>query len=105
MAAFFTEDQIEQVRQANDIVDVIKEYVPLKRAGKDYKALCPFHQEKTPSFQVSPSKQIYKCFSCGPGGDAVFWIMKSSKVTFIDAVQILAHRSGIDLAEGESHDA
>ncbi|KPJ51624.1 MAG: hypothetical protein AMS16_07700, partial [Planctomycetes bacterium DG_58] len=71
---------MEEVRRASDIVEVIKEYVPLKRAGKDYKALCPFHGEKTPSFQVSPSKQIFKCFGCGKGGNVFSFVMTTERL-------------------------
>lgn len=97
VAGYFTEDQIEQVRRANDVVEVIKEYVPLKRAGKDFKALCPFHSEKTPSFQVSPSKQIYKCFGCGKGGNVFSFVMVTERLEFPEAVEFLARRAGIEL--------
>lgn len=97
MAGFFGEDQIEEVRRANDIIDVIKEYVPLKRAGKDFKALCPFHSEKTPSFQVSPTKQIYKCFGCGKGGNVFSFVMATERLEFPEAVEFLARRAGIQL--------
>lgn len=97
MAGFFGEEQIEEVRRANDIIDVIKEYVPLKRAGKDYKALCPFHSEKTPSFQVSPSKQIFKCFGCGKGGNVFSFVMATERLEFPEAVEHLARRAGIQL--------
>lgn len=97
MAGFFSEEQIEEVRRASDIVEVIKEYVPLKRAGKDYKALCPFHNEKTPSFQVSPSKQIFKCFGCGKGGNVFSFVMATERLEFPEAVEFLAGRAGIEL--------
>lgn len=90
---------IEEVRRRNDIVEVISEYIPLKRAGKNYKALCPFHSEKTPSFIVSPDKQIFHCFGCGAGGDVIGFIMKIEKVSFYDAVLRLAERAGISLKE------
>lgn len=90
---------IEEVRRRNDIVDVISEYVNLKRAGKNYKALCPFHSEKTPSFIVSPDKQIFHCFGCGAGGDVIGFIMKIEKTSFHDAVLRLAERVGISLKE------
>ena len=97
MAGFFSEEQIEEVRRASDIVEVIKEYVPLKRAGKDHKALCPFHNEKTPSFQVSPSKQIFKCFGCGRGGNVFSFVMALERLEFPEAVEFLARRAGIEL--------
>ena len=97
MAGFFSEDQIEEVRRSNDIVDVIREYVPLKRAGKDFKALCPFHAEKTASFQVSPTKQIYKCFGCGKGGNVFSFVMATERLEFPEAVEYLARRAGIQL--------
>jgi DNA primase len=96
---------IERVVAATDLVALIQEQVALVRNGTEYIGRCPFHDDDGSSLHVSPGKQIYKCFSCGPGGDVIFWMMKSSKVTFIKAVQVLAHRSGIDLAEGKSHDA
>jgi len=94
-----TPDFIEEVRRRNDIVDVISEYVTLKRAGKNYKALCPFHSEKTPSFIVSPEKQIFHCFGCGAGGDVVGFVMRMEKISFHDAVLKLAERAGISLSE------
>ncbi len=97
MAGFFSEDQIEEVRRSNDIVDVIREYVPLKRAGKDFKALCPFHSEKTASFQVSPTKQIFKCFGCGKGGNVFSFVMATERLEFPEAVEFLARRAGIQL--------
>ncbi len=87
----------EQVRQASDIVDVVSSYVTLKRAGRDFRALCPFHNEKTPSFHVVPAKQIYKCFGCGAGGDVFKFIQQKEGVPFPEALEILARRAGIDL--------
>lgn len=85
------------MEQASDIVSLISEYIPLKRSGKDFKALCPFHNEKTPSFYVSPSKQIYKCFGCGEGGNSFGWVMAMEKVSFVEAVEILAERAGVEI--------
>ncbi len=87
-----------------DIVDVISGYVPLKRSGANYTALCPFHNEKTPSFSVSREKQIFKCFGCGEGGNAISFIMKIENLQFIDAVRLLADRCGMEVPE-ESADA
>ena len=71
------ENIIDQVRERTDIVDVISRYIPLKKAGRNYKAPCPFHHEKTPSFMVSPAKQIYHCFGCGQGGNVFNFLIKS----------------------------
>lgn len=92
---------IDDIRAANDIVQVIGEYIPLKRSGANYKALCPFHQEKTPSFMVSPSKQIFKCFGCGKGGNVFTFLMEYEKISFSEAIKRLASRAGITLPERE----
>jgi len=83
----------------SDIVEVVSSYLPLKRGGKDYKACCPFHQEKTPSFYVSPSKQIFKCFGCGKGGSVFQFVMARENMTFPEAVRMLADRAGITIEE------
>ena len=90
---------VEQVRNASDIVDVIGSYVPLKKAGPNFKALSPFQKEKTPSFNVSPSKQIFKCFSSGHGGDVFKFLMLMENMTFPEAVRRLAQRAGIVIPE------
>lgn len=87
----------EQVRQASDIVDVVASYVTLRRAGKVFKALCPFHQEKTPSFHVNPEKQIFKCFGCGVGGDVFKFIQLRENIGFMEAKTVLAERAGITI--------
>jgi DNA primase len=92
---------IEEIRGANDIVALISEYVPLKRAGRSYKTLCPFHSEKTPSFVVNPERQIYHCFGCGTGGNVITFVMEQDKVGFFEAIQVLAKRAGIDLPRVE----
>ena len=92
-------ETIASIEQATDIISLISEYIPLKRSGKDFKALCPFHNEKTPSFYVSPSKQIYKCFGCGEGGNVFSWLMAMEKVDFVDAARTLAERAGIKVEE------
>jgi len=97
LSGLYSEDILDQVARANDIVEVVSGYFPLKRAGKDYAALCPFHAEKTPSFTVSPSKQIFKCFGCGRGGSVFNFVMAKENVTFPEAVRILADRAGIEL--------
>ena len=93
---------IEQVRHANDVVDVIGSVFPLKRAGANFRALCPFHKEKTPSFNVNPTKQIWHCFGCGKGGDVFKFVMDYENLDFLGAVRRLAERAGIKV---ESEDA
>ncbi|MDD4503800.1 MAG: DNA primase, partial [Clostridiaceae bacterium] len=95
----FSEDKISEIIEKNDIVDVISEYMTLKRRGSNYGALCPFHSEKTPSFSVSPSKQIFNCFGCGVGGNVITFIQKIEKIEFVEAVKMLAERAGIQLEE------
>ena len=90
---------VEQVQTANDIVEVIGQYVPLKRAGRNSKGLCPFHQEKTPSFMVQPEKQIFHCFGCGVGGDVFSFLMKYENATFPEVLRELAERAHIPLPE------
>jgi len=90
---------IEQVRHANDVVDVIGAYFPLKKAGANFRALCPFHKEKTPSFNVTPGKQIWHCFGCGAGGDVFKFVMQYENLDFLAAVRRLAERAGIKVEE------
>ena len=92
-------ETIEQIAAANDIVEVIGSYFPLKRAGANFKALCPFHQEKTPSFIVSPSRQTFHCFGCGAGGSVFRFVMEYEHVDFPAAVRKLAARAGIPIVE------
>lgn len=101
---YYSEEDIQRVTESNDIVDVISEYITLKRSGANYKALCPFHNEKTPSFMVSPSKQFYNCFGCGEGGDVVGFVMKYQNIDFPEALEILADRAGIELEKNQSKD-
>ncbi len=88
---------IEQIQSRLDIVEVISGYIPLKKAGVNFKALCPFHPEKTPSFVVNPNKQIYHCFGCGAGGDAISFVMAHEKMDFVEALKILADKTGVKL--------
>jgi len=88
---------IEQVQARSDIVEVISRYVPLKKAGRNFKAPCPFHHEKTPSFVVSPDKQIYHCFGCGAGGNVFSFLMKQENLQFPEAIEMLAENAGIVL--------
>lgn len=96
------QELIEEVIENNDIVEVIGEYLPLKKVGKNYKALCPFHLEKTPSFYVSPEKQLYHCFGCGASGNIISFTMNYESLGFYDAVNKLAKRAGIKI-EAEEH--
>jgi DNA primase len=96
---------LDQIRHANDIVDVVGSRMPdLKRAGGAFKALCPFHKEKTPSFQVNPQRQLFKCFGCGVGGDVFKFVMLWDRVTFPEAVEQLARKAGIQVEFGASRD-
>src|ERR1041385_6247600 len=90
---------IEQIAAANDIVEVIGSYFPLKRAGANFRALCPFHQEKTPSFHVSPTRQSFHCFGCGAGGSVFRFVMDYEHVDFRTSVRRLAARVGIPVIE------
>ena len=93
----YSDEIIEEVRQSNDIVDIISQYVHLKRSGRNFFGLCPFHNEKSPSFSVSPDKQIFHCFGCGVGGNVFTFLMKIEGVNFVEAVQSLAERANIQL--------
>lgn len=90
-------DQVQEIKEKNDIVDLISQYLPLRKAGKNYKALCPFHNEKTPSFMVSPELQIFKCFGCGESGDVYGFLMKIEGMEFGEALRTLAQKTGVKL--------
>jgi DNA primase len=90
---------VEEVRAAADIVDVISEFVPLKKAGREYKANCPFHDERTPSFYVVPAKGFYKCFGCGKSGDVFSFVMERQGLDFVEAVKHVAGRAGVEVRE------
>ncbi len=98
---FYSEDIVEEVRVKNDIVDVISGYVRLQKKGSSYFGLCPFHNEKSPSFSVSRSKQMYYCFGCGAGGNVFTFIMEYENFTFVEALKFLADRVGVELPEVE----
>ncbi|MEZ0273888.1 MAG: CHC2 zinc finger domain-containing protein, partial [Roseimicrobium sp.] len=98
------DDSIQQVLEATDIVDLIGRHVKLRRAGVNYVGLCPFHQEKTPSFNVRPQQRTYHCFGCGAGGNAFRFLMEHSGITFVEAVKRLAEQAGIRIEE-EVYDA
>lgn len=93
---------IEEILEKVDIVEIVSEYIKLKKAGKSFKALCPFHQEKTPSFFVNPEKQIFHCFGCGIGGNVIKFLMNIEKVSFYEALNILAKKAGIEIKKREN---
>lgn len=98
---YYPEDVVEEVRTRNDIVDVISGYVKLQKKGSNYFGLCPFHNEKSPSFSVSPQKQMYYCFGCGAGGNVITFVMEYENYSFPEALKLLAERAGIHLPEVE----
>lgn len=98
----YSDELIEEVRQTNDIVDIISQYVHLKRSGRNYFGLCPFHNEKSPSFAVSPDKQIFHCFGCGVGGNVIHFISKIEGINFRESIELLAERANITLPKLES---
>lgn len=98
---YYPDELIEEIRQKNDIVDVISSYVGLQKKGSNYVCCCPFHSEKTPSFSVNRSRQIYKCFGCGEGGNVVTFVMKYENCTFPEAIRLLADKAGVTLPEAE----
>ncbi len=101
MYSYYPDELIEEIRIRNDIVDVVSEYVKLDKKGSNNFGLCPFHKEKTPSFCVSDTKQIFNCFGCGKGGNVIQFIMYTENLDFIDAVKLLADRAKIDLPESD----
>lgn len=107
MSGLIPESIIDKVRENADIVEIASGYINLKKAGRNYKALCPFHVEKTPSFIVNPDKQIFHCFGCGVGGNVFSLIMKMENITFVESVKLLAQKMGVTIAssEGESLEA
>lgn len=97
----FSKDVIDRVIEESDIVDVISEYISLKKSGKNFKGLCPFHHEKTPSFSVSQDKQLYHCFGCHASGNVITFVMNIENVSFVEAVEMLAERAGILIDESK----
>ncbi len=93
----YSEEIVEEIRSKNDIVDVISQYVVLRRSGRNFFGLCPFHKEKSPSFSVSPDKQIFHCFGCGVGGNVLHFISKIENVSFREAIELLAEKVGVEL--------
>ena len=98
---YYTDEQIEEVRSKSDIVQIIGRYVNLKRTGSSYVGLCPFHSEKSPSFNVSPSRQMYKCFGCGVAGNVITFIMEYENYTFPEAMEFLAEQAGVTISKSE----
>jgi DNA primase len=96
---YIPDEVITEIRNKADIVEVISEYLPLKKAGRNYRALCPFHSEKTPSFMVSSAKQVFHCFGCGVGGDIFGFVMKSENLSFPQAVKVLARKFGVPIPQ------
>ena len=101
MALYFSEDYLQELIDKNDIVEYISRSVHLKRAGSTYKGLCPFHKEKTPSFSVSPDKQLFYCFGCGKGGTVINFAMQQENLDFVEAVKLLAEKCGMELPDDD----
>ncbi len=101
MAERIPEDLIGKIQDKNDIVEVISEYIPLKKSGRSFRGLCPFHSEKTPSFFVNPDKQIFHCFGCGTGGNVFSFLMKHNQIEFTEAVKCLAEKKGIKIPQAQ----
>ncbi len=99
----YSDELIDEIRSSNDIVDTISQYVQLKRSGRNFFGLCPFHKEKSPSFSVSPDKQIFHCFGCGVGGNVIHFISKIENLSFRETLEYLADRSGIELPKNEDY--
>lgn len=98
MPAAIPTETIENILDRVDIVEVVSSYIPLKRAGRNFRALCPFHHEKTPSFMISPDKQIYHCFGCNAGGNVLSFVMQYEKIDFLEAIDMLAKKAGVEIA-------
>ena len=94
---YYSNEIIDEVRSANDIVDVVSSYVKIQKKGANYIGLCPFHSEKSPSFSVSPGKQLFHCFGCGVGGDVITFIRQYENYSFSEALNLLAKRVNIEL--------
>ena len=97
--AKISEQSIEQIRNRADIIDIVSSYVELKKRGRNFFGLCPFHNEKTSSFSVSPDKQIFKCFGCGAGGSSIDFIMEIEKLDFVESIRYLADQYGVEIEE------
>src|SRR2546430_5668541 len=97
-----TQSTIQQITSRIDIVEIIGEYVKLKKRGANYLGLCPFHNEKSPSFTVSPSKEIYKCFGCGRSGNTISFLMEHEKYSYVEALRWLAAKYNVEIEETET---
>lgn len=98
----YSETLIDEIKANNDIIDIISQYVILKRSGRNFLGLCPFHKEKTPSFSVSPDKQIFRCFGCGVGGDVISFMCKIENVNYRESIEMLAEKAGIALPTNDN---
>src|SRR3990170_1996731 len=98
MAGLIRDEDINEVRERNDLIEIISGYVALKKTGRTFKGLCPFHKEKTPSFIVDPVKQLYHCFGCQDGGNVFTFVMKMDNLTFPEAVKTLAERANYPIS-------
>ncbi|MDE7472514.1 MAG: DNA primase, partial [Muribaculaceae bacterium] len=105
MAGLIDQDTVNRILDAADIVDVVSDFVKLKRRGVNYIGLCPFHNDRTPSFSVSPSKGLCKCFSCGKGGSPVGFLMELEQMSYGEALRYLAKKYNIEIKERELTDA
>ena len=97
----YSDELLNEIFSQNDIVDYVSQYVKLKKNGRDYTGLCPFHKEKSPSFHVNQEKQLFHCFGCGIGGNLVQFVMKSEGLDFLEALKLMADRAGINLPDEE----
>lgn len=95
--AYISQNIIDEIRDKADIVEILSSYIPLKRAGRNFKALCPFHHEKTPSFMISPDKQIFHCFGCGEGGNVFNFVMKYERLNFRETLEVIAKKAGYNI--------
>jgi len=102
---YFSEDLVQRVKRESDILEWVSRFVSLKKTGQNWVGLCPFHSEKTPSFTVSPGKQVYHCFGCGAGGDVIGFLMKMDGSTFPETVKLLAERLGIPILQQRGAEA
>jgi len=98
---FIPQEIIDDIAARSDIVEIVNEYVPLKQKGKYYFGLCPFHNEKTPSFSVTPDKQIFHCFGCAVGGNIFNFLMQIEGLSYVEAIEKLAQRAGVSLPKQE----
>ncbi|PKN60864.1 MAG: DNA primase, partial [Deltaproteobacteria bacterium HGW-Deltaproteobacteria-11] len=99
MKGYIPDIQVEEIKNRASIVDLVSEYVTLKKAGRNFVGLCPFHKEKTPSFTVTPDRQMFYCFGCGEGGGAFTFLMKIGQMTYPEAVRHLAKKTGVVISE------